>query len=288
MLSEHPVLERAVGPHTTISGKEVVNFASANYLKFVGHDKLLHNDMESLERTLEKITAQNKRVKKLRRYVVVEFVYQNSGQIAPLDKIIKSKEKYRFRVLLDETNSFGVLGRTGRGLTGYCGVPIEKIDIVTAAMGHALATEGGFCTGSARVIDHQRLSSSGYVFSASLPPYLASAAITAIDILEQNPDLTSKLKENIAILCKSNPESPIVFLVLEKSTGSVKSDLQLLEDIADRALKQESIFVVASKRSTLDKCPLHVGIRLFVSAAHSESDLLKACESLKRVAAAML
>ncbi|KAB2044359.1 hypothetical protein ES319_D01G084200v1 [Gossypium barbadense] len=161
-----------------------------------------HNDMESLERTLEKITAQNKRVKKLRRYVVVEFVYQNSGQIAPLDKIIKSKEKYRFRVLLDETNSFGVLGRTGRGLTGYCGVPIEKIDIVTAAMGHALATEGGFCTGNARVIDHQRLSSSGYVFSASLPPYLASAAITAIDILEQNPDLTSKLKENIAILCK--------------------------------------------------------------------------------------
>ncbi|KAK5791900.1 hypothetical protein PVK06_033013 [Gossypium arboreum] len=260
-----------------------------------------HNDMESLEKTLEKITAQNKRAKKLRRYIVVESVYQNSGQIAPLDKIIRLKEKYRFRVLLDETNSFGVLGRTGRGLTEYCGVPIEKIDIVTAAMGHALATEGGFCTGSARVIDHQRLSSSGYVFSASLPPYLASAAITAIDILEQNPDLTSKLKENIAILWKglsdirglsiaSNPESPIVFLVLEKSTGSVKSDLQLLEDIADRALKQESIFVVVSKRSTLalDKCPLPVGIRLFVSAAHSESDLLMACESLKRVAAAML
>ncbi|KHG11838.1 Serine palmitoyltransferase 1 [Gossypium arboreum] len=161
-----------------------------------------HNDMDSLEKTLEKITAQNKRAKKLRRYIVVESVYQNSGQIAPLDKIIKLKEKYRFRVLLDETNSFGVLGRTGRGLTEYCGVPIEKIDIVTAAMGHALATGGGFCTGSARVIDHQRLSSSGYVFSASLPPYLASAAITAIDILEQNPDLTSKLKENIAILWK--------------------------------------------------------------------------------------
>ncbi|KAE8670503.1 Long chain base biosynthesis protein 1a [Hibiscus syriacus] len=258
-----------------------------------------HNDMESLEKTLEKITSENRRAKKLRRYIVVEAVYQNSGQITPLDKIVKLKEKYRFRVLLDETNSFGVLGRTGRGLTEYCGVPIEKIDIVTAAMGHALATEGGFCTGSARVIDHQRLSSSGYVFSASLPPYLASAAITAIDVLEENPDLKLKLKENIAILWKglsdiqgisiaSNPESPIVFLVLEKSTGSVKSDLQLLEDIAGQALKQESIFVVASKRSTLDKCPLPVGIRLFVSAAHSESDLLKACESLKRVAAAML
>lgn len=391
MQSEPPVLESAAGPHTIINGKEVVNFASANYLGFIGHEKLLesctsalekygvgscgprgfygtidvhldceariakflgtpdsilysyglsamfsaipcfckkgdiivvdegvhwgiqnglylsrstvvyfkHNDMESLEQTLEKITAKNQQAKKVRRYIVVEAVYQNSGQIAPLDKIIRLKEKYRFRVLLDESNSFGVLGSSGRGLTEYCGVPIEKIDIVTAAMGHALATEGGFCTGSARVIDHQRLSSSGYVFSASLPPYLASAAITAIDVLEQNPGLTSKLKENVAILWKglsdmqglsvaSNPESPIVFLRLEKSTGSMKSDLQLLEDIADRALKEESIFVVVSKRSTLDKCPLPVGIRLFVSSAHSESDLLKASSSLKRVAAAVL
>lgn len=87
---------------------------------------------------------------------------------------------------MDESNSFGVLGSSGRGLTEYYGVPVcferltnppffsknkltqllfviigglafqvEKIDIITAAMGHALATEGGFCTGSARVIDHQ-------------------------------------------------------------------------------------------------------------------------------------
>ncbi|XP_040374631.1 long chain base biosynthesis protein 1-like [Rosa chinensis] len=58
------------------------------------------------------------------------------------------------------------------------------------------------CTGSARVTDHQRLSSSGYVFSTSLPPYLASAAITAIDVLEENPNLITKLKKNITLLCK--------------------------------------------------------------------------------------
>uniref|UniRef100_A0A2C9US97 serine C-palmitoyltransferase n=1 Tax=Manihot esculenta TaxID=3983 RepID=A0A2C9US97_MANES len=176
---------------------------------------------------------------------------------------------------------------------------VEKIDIITAAMGHALATEGGFCTGSARVIDHQRLSSSGYVFSASLPPYLASAAITAIDVLESNPALVAKLKENIAILWKglsniqglsiaSHPESPIVFLKLEKSIGSVKDDLKLLENIADRALKEDSVFVVVSKRSTLDKCRLPIGIKLLVSVAHSESDMFKACESLKRVAEVVL
>ncbi|KAF5938163.1 hypothetical protein HYC85_025669 [Camellia sinensis] len=161
MLYEPPVLERfvtiaktflltgfmlhsAAGPHTMINGKEVVNFASANYLGFVGHEKLIesctfalekygvgscgprgfygtidvhldceariakgkgvhwgiqnglflsgstivyfnHNDMESLQSTLEKATVENKRAKQLRRYIVVKAVYQNSGQIAPLD-----------------------------------------------------------------------------------------------------------------------------------------------------------------------------------------------------------
>ncbi|XP_019447135.1 PREDICTED: long chain base biosynthesis protein 1-like isoform X2 [Lupinus angustifolius] len=391
MQYEPPVLESAAGPHAMIDGKEVVNFASANYLGLIGHQKLLdscsstlekygvgscgprgfygtidvhldcearianflgtpdsilysyglstmfsaipafskkgdiivadegvhwgiqnglylsrstvvyfkHNDMDSLRNTLQNITSKNKRIKKLRRYIVVEAVYQNSGQIAPLDEIIKLKEKYRFRVLLDESNSFGVLGISGRGLTEHYGVPAEKLDIITAAMGHALASEGGFCTGSARVIDHQRLSSSGYVFSASLPPYLASAAITAIDILEENPYLITKLKNNIAALWRglsnltgltitSNPESPIVYLRLEKSTGSTKDDLRLLENIAERVLKEDSVFVVVSKRSTLDNCHLPLGIRLFVSAGHSESDLHKASESLKRVAALVL
>ncbi|GMH16546.1 hypothetical protein Nepgr_018387 [Nepenthes gracilis] len=388
MQREPPVLESAARPHTTIDGQEVVNFASANYLGLIGHQKLLdsctsametygvgscgprsfygtidvhldceariakflgtpdsilysyglstvfsaipafckkgdiiivdegvhwgiqnglylsrstivyfkHNDMASLQSKLEKITLENKRAKKMRRYIMIEAVYQNSGQIAPLDDIIRLKEKYLFRVLVDESNSFGVLGRSGKGLAEYHGIPIEKIDIVTAAMGHALAAEGGFCTGNARIIDHQRLSSSAYVFSASLPPYLASAAISAIDVLEENPSLITKLKENIAVLwaglsdlqgleIASNPHSPIVFLRLKNSTGSFKSDLQLLEDIADRVLKEDSVFVVTSKRSILDKCPLPVGIKLFISAAHSESDLLKASEALKRVAA---
>ncbi|KAL5993353.1 serine palmitoyltransferase component [Asimina triloba] len=404
-----------------------------------------HNNMESLESTLEKVTRKNQRAKKLRRYIVVEAVYQgtgidqcthvdsildkgteenkivksfldidslavekttklnpfqvflclllrciflailyqrmqfdlaaliaviNSGQIAPLDEIIRLKEKYRFRVLLDESNSIGVLGHSGRGLSEYYGVPIEKIDIVTAVMGHALATDGGFCTGSIRVVDHQRLSSSGYVFSASLPPYLASAAITAIDLLEENPDLLVKLKENLTLLWKglfhisrlivwelliacvssklqhndsdiagsfrylnisqlfwriyrciidftqiiiislsllrtsirivdlglsdipglsitSNPISPIVFLKLKKSTGSFKNDMRLLEDISDRVTK-DSVLLATSKKSSLDKCNLPAGIRMFVSAGHSESDLLKACDALKKAAAAVL
>lgn len=66
------------------------------------------------------------------------------------------------------------------------------------------------------------------------------------------------------------------------------SILIILNVVYLQVLKEESVFVVVSKRSTLDKCRLPVGIRLFVSAGHSESDLLKASESLKRVVASVL
>ncbi|XP_035846551.1 long chain base biosynthesis protein 1b-like [Helianthus annuus] len=165
-------------------------------------------------------------------------------------------------------------------------------------MGHALASEGGFCTGSHRVVDHQRLSSSGYVFSASLPPYLASAAVAAIDVIEENPQLITKLRDNSKLLSTgllgikglelaNDIMSPLVFLRLKNSTGSLKSDLQVLEDLADRVLKEHSVFVTTSKRSFVDKCNLPVGIRIYVSAAHTESDLQKVCESLKSVAASL-
>jgi serine palmitoyltransferase len=64
--------------------------------------------------------------------------------------------------------------------------------------------------------------------------------------------------------------------------------LSVLNVVYSQVLKEDSVFVVASRRSTLDKCKLPVGIRLFISAGHSESDLHKASESLKRVATLVL
>jgi serine palmitoyltransferase len=209
------------------------------------------------------------------------------------------KEKYKFRVLVDESNSFGVLGKTGRGLTEHYRIPIQKVDIITAGMGYALATTGGFCTGSAKVVDHQRLSGAGYCFSASLPPYLASAAITAMDVLEESLELLVRLQENVTLLWEglskvqalkvtSNALSPLVFLQLEQSSGSFKNDSILLQEIVDRMLEDEAVLLTVSKRTLLDNCKLPAGIRLSVSAAHTKSDLLQVIQSLKSVAEAVL
>lgn len=62
--------------------------------------------------------------------LIIHFVHQwsqNSGQVAPLDEIVRLKEKYRFRLILEESHSFGVLGNSGRGLAEYYGVPVSSI-----------------------------------------------------------------------------------------------------------------------------------------------------------------
>eukprot|EP00249_Psilotum_nudum_P020305 c27645_g1_i1 orf=282-1718(-) len=260
-----------------------------------------HNNMLALEALLEEVHREDQSRRKAlnRRFIVVEAVYQNSGQMAPLDDVIRLKEKYKFRVLVDESNSIGVLGKTGRGLTEHFGISVERVDIITAAMGHAFASAGGFCTGSAKVVDHQRLSGAGYCFSASLPPYLASAVIAAVDILEENPGLIAQLQNNIAILQKaladvpgfliaSHPLSPIIVLQLKVSYGSFKDDCRVLQRIVDLMLVEESILLAVTKRSELDKCKIPAGIRVSISAAHMEMDLMSMASSLKKVAASVL
>ncbi|KAL5647705.1 hypothetical protein ACJX0J_042060, partial [Zea mays] len=108
-----------------VSSDEGVHWAVQNGLHLSRSNVVYfkHIDMASLASTLEKLTRGNKRAEKIRRYIVVESIYQNSGQIAPLDEIVRLKEKYRFRVILEESHSFGVLGKSGHGLAEHYGVP---------------------------------------------------------------------------------------------------------------------------------------------------------------------
>lgn len=83
-------------------------------------------------------------------------------------------QRYKYRLVVDESLSLGVLGPTGRGAAEHYGLSPGQVEIVGASLGAALSSVGGFCAGDREVVDHQRLSGLGYCFSASLPPYLAT------------------------------------------------------------------------------------------------------------------
>lgn len=158
-----------------------------------------HNDMQDLERVLEEIRlddlTHNKRL--TRRFIVSEGLSENMGDIAPLDKLVALKKRFKYRLVLDESQSFGVLGSRGAGLTDYFGISATEVDMIVGSMANALCSSGGFCAGSEEIVDHQRLSGLAYCFSASIPAMLAVASSEAIQIIKNNPQDLQELAERV-------------------------------------------------------------------------------------------
>lgn len=160
------------------------------------------------------------------------------------------KLKYKFRLILDETWSFGVLGRAGRGITEHQNVDAVEVDMIIGSMAGGLASAGGFCAGSDEVVEHQRLSAAAYTFSAALPAMSAVTASETISMLQTQPDNIVSLRENIKVMwsqldprseymeCTSASDNPIMLMVLKpefvQSRRLSREDEQnLLQDIVD-------------------------------------------------------
>ncbi|XP_006811317.2 serine palmitoyltransferase 1-like [Saccoglossus kowalevskii] len=260
-----------------------------------------HNDMEDLERLLMEQAEEDKRnpkkAKVTRRFLVIEGLYINYGDIAPLKKMIELKYKYKVRIFLDETISFGVLGAHGKGITEYFDIPIEEVDMISSSMENSLASIGGFCCGTTFVIDHQRLAGLGYCFSASLPPLLASAAIESLNLMEANPEMFAELIRKCHIVhdlllslphlqVVGVPESPVKHIRLIESK-STKEDQIALESIVSQALDKNVAITCARYLPEEKFCP-PPSIRITVSTEISDEDYKVAIDVIKEAANTVL
>ncbi|KAI8976903.1 pyridoxal phosphate-dependent transferase [Pilobolus umbonatus] len=159
-----------------------------------------HNDMEDLERVLNDVQHEHVKNKKrlTRRFIVSEGLSANYGDIAPLDKLVELKKKFKYRLILDESQSIGVLGHRGAGLTDLYNIDAKEVDMIVGSLSNAICGSGGFCVGNVEIVDHQRLSGSAYCFSASMPAMLAVSASEAFRIIEQQPNLLKELAERVS------------------------------------------------------------------------------------------
>ncbi|RMD40882.1 hypothetical protein DV735_g4220, partial [Chaetothyriales sp. CBS 134920] len=214
-----------------------------------------HNDMDDLARVLAKVVKESAKKPLTRRFIITEGLFENSGAILDLPRVIELKSKYKFRLILDETWSFGVLGRTGRGLTEHQHVDSAEVDMIIGSMSGPLAAAGGFCAGSDDVVEHQRITAASYTFSAALPAMAAVTASETLMMLQTQPDLISSLREAVKamwvqldprsdwVICTSAPENPIMLVVLKPEVISsrrltVVDQQHLLQDIVDECLAQ--------------------------------------------------
>jgi serine palmitoyltransferase len=213
-----------------------------------------HGDYDGLERVMKSVAADQAKAKKLtRRFIVTEGLFEMVGDSSDLPRLVELKEKYKFRIILDETWSFGVLGRTGRGLTEAQNVDPQQVDMIIGALSGPLCAAGGFCAGSKDVVEHQRITSSAYTYSAALPAMMAMTASETVSLLQSNPDILVQCRENIRAMraqldprsdwvsCSGSIDNPIMLLMLKPDVVkarnlSVEDEERILMECVDESL----------------------------------------------------
>lgn len=199
-----------------------------------------HNDMADLRRLLQAVADEDIKLKRdslqQRRFIIVEGIYRNVGDMCPLDEVMKLRQEFCYRVILDESLSFGVLGATGRGITEHFNIAPMDVDVVTFTLDTVLASVGGICVGTHEIVDHQRLSGAGYCFSASSAPFLCAGAIQALKLMRsQYPAYQQRLRENVRYLREqvaqkvsglslvSKDETPVLHLSIQRNNNNNNS-----------------------------------------------------------------
>jgi len=139
-----------------------------------------HNDMEDLERVLQKLP------KDAIKLIVVDGVFSMEGDLAKLPDIVELKKKYNCSVMVDEAHGIGVFGRQGRGVCDHFGLT-DDVDLIMGTFSKSLASIGGFIAGDADTINWLRHTCRTYIFSASNTPAATAAAMEALHIIQNEP-----------------------------------------------------------------------------------------------------
>ncbi len=160
-------------------------------LSFAEVRKFRHNDLAELEAQLERAASDNARG----ILVVVDGAFSMMGDLAELPAITALTRRYGARLLVDEAHSVGVLGRHGRGAAEHFGVEAD-VDLIVGTFSKSFASLGGFVAGPEAVVHYIKHHARSLIFSASIHPGAAAAALAALDVMEQQPELRAQLLGN--------------------------------------------------------------------------------------------
>ena len=233
-------------------------------------------DMTDLETQLKKSQAQRFRI------IVSDGVFSMDGNVTPLDKIYELAKKYNAMVMVDESHSAGVVGKTGRGVTEKFNLR-GQIEIITGTLGKAFGGAiGGFTTGKKEIIELLRQRSRPYLFSNSIPPMVAAAGIRMFEMMDESNDLQDKLHENTSYFVASMKAAGFDIKPTESAICAVMLyDAKLSQDIATRLL-EEGIYVTGFYYPVVPKGQAR--IRVQISAAHDREQLDKCITAFIKVA----
>ena len=232
-------------------------------------------DMADLEEKLKE--AQKCRF----RLIATDGVFSMDGNVCPLDKIYELANKYNAMVMVDESHSAGVVGKTGRGVTERYNLR-GKIEILTGTLGKAFGgAVGGFTTGKREIIEMLRQRSRPYLFSNSIPPMVAAAGCKMVDIMSSTNELQDELHSNTDYFVAKMKAAGFDIKPTESAICAVMLyDAKLSQDMAAK-LQEEGIYVTGFYYPVVPKGQAR--IRVQISAAHEVAHLDKCIAAFTKV-----
>jgi glycine C-acetyltransferase len=232
-------------------------------------------NMDDLEKQLQLAQAQRFRL------IVTDGVFSMDGNVAPLDKIIALAEKYNAIVMIDESHSAGVVGKTGRGVTELYNLR-GKAEIITGTLGKAFGGAiGGFTTGKKEIIELLRQRSRPYLFSNSIPPLVAAAGIRMIEMMTETNELQDRLHSNSEYFIKEMTNAGFDIKPTRSAICAVMLyDAKLSQEFAAKLL-DEGIYVIGFYFPVVPKGEARIRVQL--SAGHKKEHLDKAIEAFCKI-----
>lgn len=243
-----------------------------------------HNDIEDLEKQLQRASALIDKQKAGGILVITEGVFGMAGDQGKLKEIAELKDKYSFRMLVDDAHGFGTLGKTGAGAGEEQGVQ-DQIDLYFSTFAKSMASIGAFVAGPRAIIDYIRYNIRSQIFAKSLPMPLVIGNLKRLELLRTRPELKDKLWSNALKLQKGlkekgfdigNTDSVVTPVYMK---GGVEEATAMVMDLRENY----GIFCSIVVYPVIPKG--NIIYRLIPTATHTDADIqatLEAFEATKK------
>jgi len=222
-------------------------------------------DMAELEKCLQEAQAQRFRI------IVTDGVFSMDGNVAPVDKICDLAEKYDALVMVDESHSAGVVGRTGHGVSEFFNT-YGRVDIYTGTLGKSFGGAlGGFTTGRKEIIELLRQRSRPYLFSNSLAPAIIGASLEVFKILKESDEIHDRLVENVNYFRDKMMAAGFDIKPTQSAICAVMLYDAKLSQVYAAKMQEEGIYVTGFYYPVVPKGQAR--IRVQISAGHNREQL---------------
>ena len=219
-----------------------------------------HNDVDDLDRKLADCELGAAKI------VAFESLYSMDGDIAPIAEICDVAERHGAMTFLDEVHAVGLYGPTGAGIAERDG-EADRITVIQGTLAKAFGVVGGYIAASAALVDYIRSYAAGFIFTTSLPPAIAAAALASVKLVRDATDLRASLQERAATLKARLGEAGLPILPSPSHVVPILvGDAKLCKQVTDELLNRYRIYVqpinyptvpTGTERLRLTPSPLH-------------------------------